>query len=147
MRCTACNKQLSDKESTKKDNATGLYTDLCAPCLSASEAHLSDVRFGVEIDRELALEGPIRTCKDPIEAFQTIVYSEGHWEQWGDGLGFMKPMDRRIYMYNKARARFLASIENGDKLNVAIDDALGKMPRRNATGAADGVTGALESED
>ena len=33
MRCIACNKNLSDKESTFKD-ARGEYTDMCFECLS-----------------------------------------------------------------------------------------------------------------
>lgn len=32
MRCEACNKSLSDKESTFKDG-NGVYTDLCFDCL------------------------------------------------------------------------------------------------------------------
>lgn len=32
MRCTACNKALSDKESTFKDSR-GDYTDMCFDCL------------------------------------------------------------------------------------------------------------------
>jgi len=32
MRCTACNKALSDKESTFKDSR-GDYTDMCFECL------------------------------------------------------------------------------------------------------------------
>jgi hypothetical protein len=140
MRCIACNENLTDAESTKKDAETGLFTDMCGPCLSASEWHLSEVQFQAEVLAEVEAEQPQRTCADPMEAFERIVYSEGHWKQWGDGLGLLKPTDRRIFMYNQARARFLASIENGDKLNVAISLALGSMPKRNAQGFQEGTT-------
>lgn len=33
MRCRACNTELTDIESVKKDAATGEYVDLCLDCL------------------------------------------------------------------------------------------------------------------
>jgi len=37
MRCKACNTQLSDSESVRKDAQTEEYYDLCTPCFLASE--------------------------------------------------------------------------------------------------------------
>jgi hypothetical protein len=34
MRCVACNKNLSDFESTRKDATTGKYLDMCSRCFS-----------------------------------------------------------------------------------------------------------------
>ena len=34
MRCVACNKNLSDFESTRKDAITGEYIDMCSQCFS-----------------------------------------------------------------------------------------------------------------
>jgi hypothetical protein len=34
MRCQDCNSNLSDEESTRKDESTGEYMDLCNTCLS-----------------------------------------------------------------------------------------------------------------
>jgi len=33
MRCRACNSELTDIESVKKDTTTGEYVDLCIDCL------------------------------------------------------------------------------------------------------------------
>lgn len=35
MRCRACDAELTDIESTRKDPQTGEYVDLCGGCLSA----------------------------------------------------------------------------------------------------------------
>lgn len=37
MRCKACNKNLSDAESTRKSVVTGDYLDLCDHCLETIE--------------------------------------------------------------------------------------------------------------
>lgn len=37
MRCLACNKNLSDKESTRKYASTGTFVDLCDGCFSTVE--------------------------------------------------------------------------------------------------------------
>lgn len=34
MRCQDCNENLTDEESTRKDERTGQYLDLCNTCLS-----------------------------------------------------------------------------------------------------------------
>lgn len=34
MRCLSCDKNLNDKESTRKSIVTGEYLDLCDPCFS-----------------------------------------------------------------------------------------------------------------
>jgi hypothetical protein len=36
MHCTACDRNLSDFESTRKDENTGQYLDLCNTCYKAS---------------------------------------------------------------------------------------------------------------
>ena len=36
MRCTACDRNLSDFESTRKDETTGEYLDLCNKCYKES---------------------------------------------------------------------------------------------------------------
>jgi hypothetical protein len=35
MKCQACDKNLNDWESTKKNDITGEYEDLCSKCLNA----------------------------------------------------------------------------------------------------------------
>ena len=35
MRCQSCDKNLNDWESTKKNNVTNEYEDLCSKCLNA----------------------------------------------------------------------------------------------------------------
>jgi hypothetical protein len=35
MRCRACNAELDDLESVRKDTETGEFLDLCSDCLSA----------------------------------------------------------------------------------------------------------------
>ena len=35
MKCQACDKNLNDWESTKKNDITGEYEDLCSKCLTA----------------------------------------------------------------------------------------------------------------
>ena len=44
MRCVACNKALSEFESTRKSNVTGEYLDLCNHCYSeiASDIHADE---------------------------------------------------------------------------------------------------------
>jgi|SaaInlV_100m_DNA_5_1039725.scaffolds.fasta_scaffold02844_4 hypothetical protein len=43
MRCQACNVALSDNESTKKDEVTGEYYDMCFDCLYSGEEHDDDL--------------------------------------------------------------------------------------------------------
>ena len=37
MKCLACNKSLSDYESTRKYKGTNVYIDLCSACFSLSD--------------------------------------------------------------------------------------------------------------
>lgn len=43
MRCKACNVALSDHESTKKDEVTEEYYDMCLHCLYCGEEHDDDL--------------------------------------------------------------------------------------------------------
>lgn len=42
MRCRACDKNLSDFESTRKNEITGEYEDLCNECYSAIQNTISE---------------------------------------------------------------------------------------------------------
>ena len=42
MRCRACDKNLSDFESTRKNEVTGEYEDLCNECYSAIHNNISE---------------------------------------------------------------------------------------------------------
>ena len=49
MRCRACDRNLSDFESTRKDHDTGQFVDLCNECISVVNADLStDDRFDLK---------------------------------------------------------------------------------------------------
>lgn len=43
MRCKACDVQLSDAESVRKDAQTGEYYDLCGACYEYSEAAVTEL--------------------------------------------------------------------------------------------------------
>jgi len=60
MRCVACNKILSDYESTRKHAITGEYLDLCNECFSSiSEVAMlpthdrKDLLTEIDVDQEL----------------------------------------------------------------------------------------------
>ena len=42
MRCRACDKNLSDFESTRKNEVTGEYEDLCNECYYAIQNNISE---------------------------------------------------------------------------------------------------------
>jgi len=42
MRCIACDKNLSDFESTRKNETTGEYEDLCNECYSSIQNNISE---------------------------------------------------------------------------------------------------------
>jgi hypothetical protein len=51
MRCTACNKALTDIESTRKDSRTGEYYDLCGNCYQYHKetlVTLEDYEYGIK---------------------------------------------------------------------------------------------------
>lgn len=45
MRCRACDRNLSDFESTRKDHDTGKFVDLCNQCMNAVNDDLSTDLF------------------------------------------------------------------------------------------------------
>ena len=59
MRCTVCNKALSDYESTMKHAMTGQYMDICQACVSA---------MGVEI--------PVYDRKDLLHEADLVDYAD-----------------------------------------------------------------------
>lgn len=48
MRCKACDKMLTDYETTRKDRMTGMYLDLCGSCHGASQKAFSDFEATVD---------------------------------------------------------------------------------------------------
>ena len=42
MRCIACDKNLSDFESTRKNETTGEYEDLCNECYSSIQNNIAE---------------------------------------------------------------------------------------------------------
>jgi hypothetical protein len=146
MRCISCNKELTTRESVHKDNTTGEFHDMCGRCLGESmkalaiaEAFTRDAQ-----DPQEPQEAP-RSSKDPLAVFEEMVHTGGYWDQWAEGLGLMTPTARRIMLYNKAKDRFTAAIANGDRLNIALDLAFKRMPKRNAIGYHD-VGETIESD-
>lgn len=76
MRCSCCNKRLSDYEATLKHAITGAYLDTCLDCLSdiaqdvpmpvkASKNHtpIVDLDEGVDKDDDLCYP-PLKTIED-----------------------------------------------------------------------------------
>ena len=49
MRCQACDKNLNDWESTKKNEVTGKYEDLCSKCLNAVVQDIQQSRYDHDI--------------------------------------------------------------------------------------------------
>lgn len=47
MRCFCCNKALSNQESTRKF-ASGVYTDVCTPCLNTISDDVETIDSDVE---------------------------------------------------------------------------------------------------
>ena len=45
MKCQACDKNLNDWESTKKNDITGEYEDLCSKCLTAVTQEVKQVHM------------------------------------------------------------------------------------------------------
>jgi hypothetical protein len=140
MRCQACNKELTDRESGRKDDNTGEFSDLCSKCLSVSSFHAAEVEYDAELLAEMNENVQPRSSRDPLDVFNEMVYDGGYWLSWGDGLGLMTPTARRILLYNKAKDRFLASVNNGDKLNISINYAFNVMPKRNGRGFHEGMS-------
>jgi hypothetical protein len=138
MKCKACDADMSDREAGKMDNSTGVFLDLCGRCASASERAIWREEHSAEVE---ALPAKPPTCVDPLEAFERAVHRDGHWHRWGEGLGLMGPMKRRIHLYNKALSRFLGSLENGDRLTESLDYAFQKVAKRNP------ITGRTFDED
>jgi hypothetical protein len=62
MRCIACNKNLSDFESTRKSTVTGEYIDLCNGCYSGVGI--------VSEDREDLRD--VEVTDDDIDDFDTV---------------------------------------------------------------------------
>jgi hypothetical protein len=143
MRCTSCNKELTDRESVHKDATKGTFYDLCGRCLSESMKALAVAEATAEIEQFMREDTPKPTCKDPIAAFEEAVKLQ--WDTWGDGLGIMKPLERRIFLYGRAKSRFLASQANGDRLNISMDIAFKRMPKRNGMSEHAGETFAHSS--
>jgi hypothetical protein len=55
MRCVACNKALTDRESVRKDSNTGEYYDLCGNCYQAYKGNLSTLEDSFEVDKSTTL--------------------------------------------------------------------------------------------
>ena len=48
MKCQACDKNLSDQESTRKNDTTGEFVDLCNECNGA----VNEILTIVELDKD-----------------------------------------------------------------------------------------------
>ena len=72
MRCTCCNKRLSDYETTLKHAVTGEYLDTCMDCLS-DIAH--DVPLPVKVRKDLIADMDIHEEVDELTEQEYNKYS------------------------------------------------------------------------
>ena len=75
MRCQACDKNLNDWESTKKNNLTGEYEDLCAKCLNVVQQTASSEYTIDYEDSEDALDHVQERPSD-------FDYYESDWDEY-----------------------------------------------------------------
>lgn len=78
MRCTCCNKRLSDYETTLKHAVTGEYLDTCMDCLS-DIAH--DVPLPVKVRKDLIADMDIHEEVDELTEQEYNKYSKGNDEE------------------------------------------------------------------
>ena len=78
MRCTCCNKRLSDYETTLKHAVTGEYLDTCMDCLS-DIAH--DVPLPVKARKDLIADMDIHEEVDELTEQEYNKYSKGDTEE------------------------------------------------------------------
>ena len=74
MRCSCCNKRLSDYETTLKHAVTGAYLDTCLDCLSEI-AH--DVPMPVKARKDLIPDMDIHNDVDELSEDEYNRYSKG----------------------------------------------------------------------
>ena len=74
MRCSCCNKRLSDYETTLKHGVTGEYLDTCLDCLS-DIAH--DVPMPVKARKDLIPDMDIHDDVDELTDVEYNRYSKG----------------------------------------------------------------------
>lgn len=77
MRCSCCNKRLSDYETTLKHAVTGAYMDTCLDCLSEI-AH--DVPMPVKARKDLVHDMDIKEDVDELSEDEYNRYSKGYNE-------------------------------------------------------------------
>ena len=77
MRCSCCNKRLSDYETTLKHGVTGEYLDTCLDCLS-DIAH--DVPMPVKARKDLVPDMDIHDDVDELTDVEYNRYSKGNDE-------------------------------------------------------------------
>lgn len=77
MRCSCCNKRLSDYETTLKHAVTGAYLDTCLDCLSEI-AH--DVPMPVKARKDLIPDMDIKEDVDELSEDEYNRYSKGYDE-------------------------------------------------------------------
>ena len=77
MRCSCCNKRLSDYETTLKHGVTGEYLDTCLYCLS-DIAH--DVPMPVKARKDLIPDMDIHDDVDELTDVEYNRYSKGNDE-------------------------------------------------------------------
>lgn len=77
MRCSCCNKRLSDYETTLKHAVTGAYLDTCLGCLSEI-AH--DVPMPVKARKDLVQDMVIHEDVDELSEDEYNRYSKGYDE-------------------------------------------------------------------
>ena len=78
MRCTCCNKRLSDYETTLKHAVTGEYLDTCLDCLSEI-AH--DVPMPVKARKDLIPDMDIHDDVDELTEVEYNKYSKDNKEE------------------------------------------------------------------
>ena len=74
MRCQACDRNLSDWESTKRNNITGEFEDLCSKCLDVVQQTATS-EYTIDYESEDALDH----VKERPSNFD---YYESDWDKY-----------------------------------------------------------------
>ena len=85
MKCQACDKNLNDWESTKKNDITGEYEDLCSKCLNAVTQEVKQSTYDHDV-----LNIQKQTYENEYEVIQErptdFDYYEEDWDKYDQSI-------------------------------------------------------------
>ena len=79
MRCQACDKNLNDWESTKKNEVTGKYEDLCSKCLNVVIQDVEQSKYDHDILNQQTYEYEEEVLPERPSNFD---YYEDDWDKY-----------------------------------------------------------------